>query len=89
MPPPAPPRTCRPTFRVSITNAPGKNAYPISSFTWLLIPDKFDNATKKKSVMDFLQWMLTTGQADAQALSYAPLPKGRGPKEQKQIALIK
>ena len=40
-------------FRVSITNAPGKNAYPISSFTWLLIPDKIDNATKKKSITDF------------------------------------
>ena len=41
-------------FRVSITNAPGKNAYPISTFTWLLIPDKIDDATKKKSITDFL-----------------------------------
>ncbi len=76
-------------FRVSITNAPGKNAYPIATFTWLLIPDKIDNATKKKSVMDFLQWMMTTGQGDASALSYAPLPKSVIAKEQKQIALIK
>jgi phosphate transport system substrate-binding protein len=76
-------------FRVSITNAPGKNAYPISSFTWLLIPDKFTDPVKKKSVLDFLQWMLTTGQADAQALSYAPLPKSIVAQEQKQIALIK
>jgi phosphate transport system substrate-binding protein len=76
-------------FRVSITNAPGKNAYPISSFTWLLIPDKMDNATKKKSITDFLQWMVTTGQADAAGLSYAPLPKQVVAKEQKQIALIK
>ncbi len=76
-------------FRVSITNAPGKNAYPISSFTWLLIPDKFSDPVKKKSVIDFLQWMLTTGQADAQALSYAPLPKSVVAQEQKQIALIK
>jgi phosphate transport system substrate-binding protein len=76
-------------FRVSITNAPGKNAYPISSFTWLLIPDKFSDPVKKKSVIDFLQWMLTTGQADAQALSYAPLPKSIVTQEQKQIALIK
>jgi phosphate transport system substrate-binding protein len=53
-------------FRVSINNAPGKNAYPISTFTWLLIPDKIDDATKKKSITDFLQWMMTTGQADAQ-----------------------
>jgi phosphate transport system substrate-binding protein len=76
-------------FRVSITNAPGKNAYPISSFTWLLIPDKIDDATKKKSIKDFLTWMMTTGQADAPALSYAPLPKPVVAKEQKQLALIK
>jgi phosphate transport system substrate-binding protein len=76
-------------FRVSITDAPGKNAYPISSFTWLLIPDKIDNATKKKSIADFLQWMLTRGQQDAEGMSYAPLPKSVVVKEQKQIALIK
>jgi phosphate transport system substrate-binding protein len=76
-------------FRVSISNAPGKNAYPISTFTWLLIPDKIGDATKKKSITDFLQWMMTTGQADAQGLSYAPLPKQVVAKEQKQIALIK
>ncbi len=67
-------------FRVSITDAAGKNAYPISSFTWLLIPDKIDNATKKKSITEFLQWMLTAGQADAQGLSYAPLPKRSSPR---------
>ena len=76
-------------FRVSITNPAGKDAYPISSFTWLLIPDKISDGTKKKSVIDFLQWMLTTGQADAPGLSYAPLPKQVVAKEQKQIALIK
>ena len=76
-------------FRVSVNDAPGKMAYPISTFTWLLIPDKIPDATKKKSVTEFLQWMMTTGQADAQALSYAPLPKEVVAKEQKQIALIK
>jgi phosphate transport system substrate-binding protein len=76
-------------FRVSISNAPGKNSYPISTFTWLLIPDKIGDATKKKSITDFLQWMMTTGQADAQGLSYAPLPKSVVAKEQKQLALIK
>jgi len=76
-------------FRVSINNAPGKNSYPISTFTWLLIPDKISDATKKKSIVDFLQFMMTTGQADAQGLSYAPLPKQVVDKEQKQIALIK
>jgi phosphate transport system substrate-binding protein len=76
-------------FRVSITNASGKNAYPISSFTWMLIPDKIDNATKNKSIKDFLQWMLTTGQGDAEGMSYAPLPKSIVAQELKQLALIK
>ena len=76
-------------FRVSITNAPGKNAYPIASFTWLLIPDKIDNPAKKKAISEFLKWMLTTGQQDAQGLSYAPLPKPVVAKEDKQVALIK
>jgi phosphate transport system substrate-binding protein len=76
-------------FRISINNAPGKNAYPISTFTWLLIPDKIGDAAKKKSIIDFLQFMMTTGQADAQGLSFAPLPKEVVAKEQKQLALIK
>jgi phosphate transport system substrate-binding protein len=76
-------------FRVSITNAAGKTAYPISTFTWLLIPDKIDDPAKKKAVTEFLKWMMTTGQADAQGLSYAPLPKEVVAKEQKQVALIK
>jgi phosphate transport system substrate-binding protein len=76
-------------FRVSITNAPGKNAYPIASFTWLLIPDKISDATKKKSITDFLAWMMTTGQGDAAGMYYAPLPKPVVSKEQKQLALIK
>ena len=76
-------------FRVSITNAPGKNAYPISSFTWLLIPDKIDNPAKKKSITEFLQWMLTGGQGLAQGMDYAPLPKTVVAKEEKQLALIK
>jgi len=78
-----------PDFRVSITDAPGKNAYPISSFTWMLIPDKIDNAPKKMAITEFLKWMLTTGQGDAQGMSYAPLPKPIVAKEMKQIALIK
>lgn len=76
-------------FRVSITNAPGKNAYPISTFTWLLIPDKIENAAKKKAITEFLTWMMTTGQADAERLSYAPLPKPVVAKEEKQISLVK
>jgi len=75
-------------FRVSITNAPGKNAYPISSFTWLLIPSKFHDATKQKVIKDFLQWMLGPGQAQTAALSYAPLPKQVVAKETAAISKI-
>jgi len=75
-------------FRVSITNAPGANAYPISTFTWLLIPDKIENAGKRKAIKDFLSWMLTTGQKDCESLSYAPLPRSVVSQEQKQLAKI-
>jgi phosphate transport system substrate-binding protein len=61
-------------FRVSITNAPGKDAYPISSFTWLLIPAQSKDAAKGKILADFLNWMVTDGQKMTSALSYAPLP---------------
>jgi phosphate transport system substrate-binding protein len=63
-----------PDFRVSITNAPGKDAYPISSFTWLLIPEQSKDAAKGKILSDFLNWMVTDGQKMTAALSYAPLP---------------
>jgi len=76
-------------FRVSITDAPGDGSYPISTFTWLLIPSEIKDAAKKTAITGFLQWMMTTGQKDAQSLSYAPLPKAVVAKEQKQIALIK
>ena len=75
-------------FRVSITNAPGKNAYPIVSFTWLLIPSKIEDAAKKKAIVTFLHWMLTDGQKYAASLGYAPLPKEVVGKEEKQISLI-
>ena len=61
-------------FRVSITNAPGKDAYPISSFTWLLIPEKSKEAAKGKILADFLTWMVDDGQKMTAELSYAPLP---------------
>jgi phosphate transport system substrate-binding protein len=76
-------------FRVSITNAPGKGTYPISSFTWMLIPETIQDATKRNDIIEFLKWMLTTGQGDAQGMSYAPLPKPIVAREMKQIALIK
>lgn len=62
-------------FRVSITNAPGRDAYPICSFTWLLIPTRFQDQAKAKAVRDFLNWMLGEGQKTASRLSYAQLPK--------------
>ncbi len=62
-------------FRVSITNAPGKTAYPISSFTWLLIPVQSKDANKGKILSDFLNWMVTDGQKMTAQLSYAPLPQ--------------
>ena len=61
-------------FRVSITNAPGKDAYPISSFTWLLIPEKSKEAAKGKILADFLTWMVDDGQKMTADLTYAPLP---------------
>jgi len=61
-------------FRVSITNAPGKTAYPISSFTWLLIPEQSKDPKKGKIIADFLNWMVTDGQNMTSQLSYAPLP---------------
>ncbi len=76
-------------FRVSITNAPGAAAYPISTFTWLLIPTQIPDAAKKKAIVDFLKWMMTDGQKEAQSMSYAPLPKSVVSKEEKQLALIR
>ena len=61
-------------FRVSITNAPGKDAYPISSFTWLLIPSQSKDGAKGKIISDFLNWMVDDGQKMTADLTYAPLP---------------
>ena len=75
-------------FRVSITNAPGKAAYPICSFTYLLLPARIEDANKKKVIKDFLSWMLSDGQEEAEPLSYARLPKEVVGKELKQISQI-
>jgi len=72
-------------FRVSITNAPGKTAYPVSSFTWLLVPQKIQDATKRDAIKGFLKWMLADGQNSVEALSYAKLPKEVVEKEKKAI----
>ena len=75
-------------FRVSITNAAGKDAYPIASFTWLLIPAKIADPAKKKAIVDFLQWMLKDGQNMVETLSYAKLPREVVAMETKAIAGI-
>ena len=75
-------------FRVSITNAPGKDSYPISTFTWLLIPAKFQDASKRQAITGFLNWMLKDGQAQAEGLGYARLPQQVITKELKAIAKV-
>src|SRR6202035_6085572 len=62
-------------YRISITNAPGDDAYPISSFTYLLIPAKITDATKGKVLKDMLSWIVKSGEGEASSLSYAPLPQ--------------
>ena len=76
-------------FRVSITNAPGKDAYPISSFTWLLIPAQSKDAAKGKILADFLSWMVTDGQKMTSALAYAPLPDNVAAKVKDAIKQVK
>src|SRR5438105_8208518 len=75
-------------FRVSITNAPGKEAYPISSFTWLLIPARISDAAKRDAIKGFLSWMLSDGQNYAEALSSVRLPKEVVAKEKKALSNI-
>ena len=76
-------------FRVSITNSPGKDAYPISSFTWLLIPVQSRNPANGKILADFLNWMVTDGQKLTSALSYAALPDNVVAKEKEAIKQVK
>ncbi|HET9012212.1 MAG TPA: substrate-binding domain-containing protein, partial [Gemmatimonadaceae bacterium] len=61
-------------YRVSIVNAAGTGAYPISSFTWIIASAKQTDAAKGKKLVDFLRWAITDGQAMAAPLDYAPLP---------------
>jgi len=75
-------------FRVSITNAAGKDAYPISSFTWLLIPASAKDKAKGQIITDFLTWMLDEGQKMTASLEYAPLPQAVVDKERAVIKQI-
>ena len=72
-------------YRVSITNAPGANAYPISSFTYLLIPMKGTNGQNRTVLKDMLSWILKSGEGQVSALSYAPLPDALVEKELKTV----
>ncbi|MBI3475987.1 MAG: phosphate ABC transporter substrate-binding protein PstS [Acidobacteria bacterium] len=76
-------------YRVSITNAPGKNAYPISSFTWLLVPVQAKDPKKGKILADFLAWMVNDGQKMTSQLSYAPLPDSVAEKVKATIKQVK
>jgi phosphate transport system substrate-binding protein len=76
-------------FRVSITNAPGKDAYPISSFTWLLIPAQSKDAAKGKILSDLLNWIVNDGQKMTADLAYAPLPASVAAKVKDEIKQVR
>ena len=61
-------------FRVSITDSPAKDGYPIASYTWLLLPEQTENESKNAVLVGLIRWMLTSGQKRCSALGYAPLP---------------
>ncbi|MBV9067928.1 MAG: phosphate ABC transporter substrate-binding protein PstS [Acidobacteria bacterium] len=75
-------------FRVSITNADGATAYPIASFTWLLLYQHPKDAARGKAMVDFLKWALTDGQKFAPSLGYAPLPQPVVDKETAALAKV-
>ncbi|HUD14577.1 MAG TPA: hypothetical protein VMQ56_13070, partial [Terracidiphilus sp.] len=72
-------------YRVSITDAPGATAYPISSFSWMLVPTNPSDAVKGKVVKDLLSWIINSGESEAASLSYAPLPKSVAEKVLKTV----
>jgi phosphate transport system substrate-binding protein len=72
-------------YRVSITNAPGATAYPISSFTWMLVPIHSADPAKGKVIKDMLSWIINSGENEVTALSYAPLPKSVAQKVLKTV----
>jgi phosphate transport system substrate-binding protein len=75
-------------FRVSITDSASPDAYPIASFTWLLIPQRISDPAKKTTIVKLLNWVLTDGQRMTSKLSYAPLPKSVAAKEVKAVSSI-
>lgn len=75
-------------FKVSIVDAPGTGVYPISSFTWLVVPIHIANDGKRNAMTDFLRWMLGPGQRQAAALGYLALPRDVVAREEDAIAKI-
>jgi phosphate transport system substrate-binding protein len=75
-------------YRISIVNASGKGAYPISSFTWLLVYRNQTDATKGKKLLDFVKWALTDGEKSAATLDYAPLPAAMAKQLIKQLGSV-
>ena len=76
-------------FRVSITNAPGKGVYPISSFTWILLYENAKDKNQAKTMVDFMKWALSDGQKFAADLGYAPLPEAVVKLELAALAKVK
>jgi phosphate transport system substrate-binding protein len=76
-------------YRVSITDAPGPESYPISSFTWLLIPNPAKDPAKGKAIVSFLNWMVDHGESEAGGLSYAPLPAAVAARVKQTISTLK
>jgi phosphate transport system substrate-binding protein len=76
-------------YRLSIANAPGAGAYPISSFTWIIIYEHQSDAEKGRKLVDFLRWTLEHGDASAAALDYAPLPEAMADRLRQRLATVK
>ena len=76
-------------FRFSMTNAPGKDSYPIAGATWLLVYEQQNDAAKGKKLVEFLKWAITSGEDMAKDLDYAPLPAELRDRVMKRIAEIK
>ncbi len=75
-------------FTVSLVDPPGRGAYPIASFTWLVVPARIEDDTKRKAIVDFLRWMLNPGQRQAAALGYLALPRDIVSEEESAIARV-
>jgi phosphate transport system substrate-binding protein len=79
----------RDDLKASIANQPGSGAYPIASFTWIVVPKHVDDESKRGALVAFLRWMLGPGQQQAAALGYLALPRGLISKELDAIAEIR